>query len=471
MSRRDGVSQTKQRVRITPNNQPSGGVFSAQNFPAINFVIGSQRAWLDPRTLRLNGQFELKNLDGNLPANNTVAGAPPLPHQNGVSLNNSIGVSSFFDEVNISTYSGAKNLETVRSYNRYLAACKPLMHSSLDYDNGLGLQDAMCTNKSLSNARTACVETDFSIPINVGMLDSDGYLNLSEKGFSGLNIDLLLCQNAQAVQPFYTYSGTKKTDKTAHTADQTFNYSIRDLNLTYDLVIPDDQLYNSLPSSGVLQYNTIATLHSTLISSDQTINLRLNANRVLSVSHSIIPSLHVNNIKVDSFQLCKPQKNVSPNGDGDNAEVRTVQYLRAGQLYPFNFLLDSEEQADINPANGLQGDNPSPQAQIMKPYLNSVSLYNNSHNKFNPLSNIGIASGQALAGNNAQPLAASPDPRSLFGLGVCMDSNKNGVSFKTREYAIRIQSELNNTSANALFSFSRIRNVAQFSPAGISVVE
>ena len=470
MSRREGVSQTKQRVRITPNNQPSGDTYSAQNFPAINFVIASQRAWLDPRTLRLNGEFEMINDAGDLPENNATA--PGDVDRNGATLNNTIGVSSVIDEVNVSTYTGAKNLETVRTYNRYLAACKPLMHSSLDFDNGLGLQDAMCSNKSLTNARTACVKTDFSVPINVGMFDTKSYLNLSEKGFSGINIDLLLCQNAQAIQPFYYYSGSKKTDKNKKESQKTFNYKLKNLNLTYDLIIPDDRLYASLPSSGVLEYNTIASLHSTLISSDQTINLRLNANRVMSITHSIIPSLHVNNIRVDSFQLCKPKTGANlATGDGNDAEIRTVQYLRAGQLYPYNFILDSEEQANINPANQLQGDSPSPQAQIMKPYLNSVSLYNNSHNKFNPLSNIGIASGAALAGSGAQPLASSPDPRSIFGLGVCMDSNKNGVSFKSREYAIRIQSELNNTNANALFSFSRIRNVAQFSPAGINVVE
>jgi len=135
MSReRSGVSQTKQRVRITPNNQPSGD-YSAQNFPAINFVIAAQRAWLDPRTLRLNGQYSMTNNDSVLPENNATAVGDI--NRNGATLNNSIGVSSVIDEVNISTYTGAKNLETVRTYNRYLAACKPLMHSSLDYDNGL----------------------------------------------------------------------------------------------------------------------------------------------------------------------------------------------------------------------------------------------------------------------------------------------------------------------------------------------
>ena len=52
-----------------------------------------------------------------------------------------------------------------------------------------------------------------------------------------------------------------------------------------------------------------------------------------------------------------------------------------------------------------------------------------------------------------------------------MDSNRQGVSFKDREYAIRIQSELADTDANAFFTFTRVRNIAQFSPTGINVIE
>ena len=146
--------------------------------------------------------------------------------------------------------------------------------------------------------------------------------------------------------------------------------------------------------------------------------------------------------------------------------------MRAGQLFPYNFMLDSEKQADLDGVG-----NPAPQAQIMKPYLNAASLYNNTHNKLNPLSNIGINTGVVPTGGASYgpggglPLACGSDPKSVWGLGVPMDANRQGVSFKDREYAIRIQSELNDTDANAFFTFCRSRNVAEFSPAGINVVE
>ena len=455
-------SVQKQRVRLTPNNQPSGNAYSAQNFPAINFVIGRQRAFLDPRTLRLSGQLTVKNNVNASVVNDTTQ---PSSATNGATLNNFIGVSSLFDECTISTLNG-RNLETVRNYNRLMALGKPLMNNSLDYNNGLGLKDPMQTDKSLTNAKTVNVEHDFSIPIQCGMFDSDKLINISDKGMHGLQIDLLLAQNAGVIQPYFRYTGVRPTDKEIVNAGVTFNYEIKNLSLTFDLTRLDDRTFNQLPSSGLLTYNSVSTLHSTLLSQDQTINLRFGNSNVLSVSHSIIPALNVNNINVDSFALGEPRKGVVPGVIGTVAKVKNVQYMRAGQLFPYNFMLDSEAQADLGNALG----NASPQAQIMKPFQNSVSLYEYSHTKLTPLSNIGINSANAPAGG-ALPLASGPDPNSIFGLGTAMDCNRQGVSFKDREYAIRIQSELDDTTANSFFTFSRNRNVAQYSPTGITVLE
>ena len=289
-------SVVRQRVSLHPNNAPSGGAYSAANFPAINFIIGTQRAFLDPRTLRLNGKLTIKNNAG-IPIvndNTTLAGSVT----SGATLNNVVGVSSIFDECNISTLNG-RNLETIRNYNRYLSATKPLMNTSLDYNNGLGLKDPMSSDKSLTNQKTANIEHDFSIPIECGMFEGAGRLiNLSEKGFSGLQIDFLLAQNSQVVQPFFSYNPAKTTTS----ATATFNYEVKDLTLSFDVKRAGDALFASLPSSGTLNYQSISTLHSTLLSSDQTLTMRFGARNVLSVTHNMCPSLWVNNISVDSFQ-------------------------------------------------------------------------------------------------------------------------------------------------------------------------
>ena len=458
---------TKSRVRLHPNNQPSGNTYSARNFPQINFIIGKQRAFLDPRTLRLNGEFSLIGpgsgavpSDAGLPRNDQTAAQSDI---NGATLNNMIGISSIFDEVTVSTLNG-RNIETVRNYNRYLASSKPLMNGSMDYSNGLGLKDPMVSDKSVTNQKTACVATDFSIPVDIGLFQGGG-VNLSEKGFHGLQIDWLLAQNAQVVQPYYLYS--PDGSKVGKTSQTTYEYEIKNLTLTFDVLRPNQSMFDMLPTTGALSYNTISSLHSVLLSSDQTINMRFGAKNVISVSHSIIPSIHVNNIAVDSFRLCPPQTGVTQTTDGNVAPIKNVQYMRAGVLFPYNFMLDSEAQADINGAQG----NASPQAQIMQPYLESVSLGNNRRNKFSPNTNIGLLTSAALAGSGGLPFGSAADPRSVYGLGVPMDTTRQGVDFSSREYAIRIQSDLRDQDANAFFTFTRIRNVAQYSPLGIQVVE
>lgn len=448
------VPFSKQRISLHPNNQPSGNKYTATTFPQINFVIARQPAMLLPGTLRLNGTFNLLN------NNNNPVNIPSLASSatNGASLNNRIGISSVLEEVSISTLNG-RNLETVRNYNRYLASSKPIMNNMFDYNNGLNLEDPFLSSKSVSNSRVANVETQFSIPIEVGML-GDQPINISEKGFHGLQLNLLLAQNATVSQPYFNY--LLGSTPQISLATDLYDYELKNVFLTFEVIKPPPEFFNKLPSSGLLSFNTISTLHSNIQSSDTTVNLRLGCNNAISTTHTLIPAVHANNRNVDSFRLCEPETNVTTTQKGIQAKIRTVQYMRAGQLFPYNFVLDSENQ-------GVEG---VPQTMIQEPALNSISLYDNKHISFNPMSNVSINTKSAFAGSDVGlPKPVANDPESIFVLGVPMDSTKQGVSFRDREYAIRIQSGLDDTTANTLNTFVRCRNVAEYSPTGINVLE
>ena len=460
----------KSRVVLHPSNQPSGNSYVANNYSVVSFQIAKQYGFLDTSTLRLNGQFYLEDESNALPQNDTstgaTPGAEPLPSaSNGATVNNSVGISSLFEEVNCSTLN-SRNIENCRNYNRYLATCRPLMNSSLEINNGVGLADPMQTDKSLLNARTANVKTDFSVPIEIGLFDSpqSPYLNISEKGFHGLLLDVLLTRSEQAVQPYIYYQGVKVADKhLINATNSPFSYNIKNLTLSYNLINPGEKVWRGLPASGSLEYNTLSSLHSTLLSSNQTVNLRFGASAVSAVVHSMIPSVNVNNIRVDSLAIKEPTKDSG--GTQAVAPITQTQIMRAGVLYPFNFPLDSESQVN----SGL--GNASVQAKIMKPYLNSVSLYRNRHNKFCPLTNIGLNTKNSLAGGTPDPLSSQSDPLSVFGLGTPMGVDGQATNFSNREYALQIKSELDDVLANSLFTYARVKNVASYSPAGIQVIE
>tara|TARA_R100001198_G_C5225309_1_gene206118 strand:+ start:419 stop:1831 length:1413 start_codon:yes stop_codon:yes gene_type:complete len=463
----------KQRVKITPLNQPTGGVYRPDSFPNIEFMLAKNNAFLDPRTLRLNATFQYYNGSGTIPNADGSENPNNVPNTkiggatNGAAINNSIGVKSVFDEMSIGTLVG-RNLETIRSANRYIAASRPFLHSSMELNNGVGLEDPTVTNKSVSNATTCNTAFSISIDVPLGMFESQKYINMSDKGFAGLTLNLLLAPNNVVLQPFFNYNETK--NPVAFTSTTPFIYTLRDVNLTYDLLIPSDKLYNSLPSSGVINYQTVNTLHSSLLSSDQTIPIKLGSNAVVSITHSMIPSIHLNNIKRDSFLLDEPRDNATTTTDGVRKPIKEVQYLRAGVLFPYDYFLNSEAQLDLN--GSVPGVAETVQAQIMKPAQNSVSLYDNFNNKFNPNTNIGLLTNLGNAGgfSQSQVKTSAADPKQTFLLGFPTDSTRLGVSYKDREYAIRIQSELNNTSVNSFMTFSRFRQVAQFSPAGLNII-
>ncbi len=446
------LNANRHRVSIHPNNSPSGSKFSALTFPQINFVIARQNAFLLPQTLKLNGTFVLKDNTNAKPVNLPSAVASP---NNGSTINNRVGLASCIDEVTIQTLNG-RNLETVRNYNRYLASSKPFMNNSFDYNNGLNLNDPFLGSKSVATCRAANVETNFSIPIEVGML-GDMPLNISSKGFHGIQLNILLAQNAAVSQPFalYDFDG----NKTEVLSTTNYSYELQNVFLTFDLVKPSAEFFNRLPSSGLLGFNTIQSMHSTILASDTTVNLRLGCRNAISVTHTLIPSSEVNNRGNDSFRLSGPEAPA-----GTKKDIRTVQYMRAGELFPYNFVLDSEKE----------GIDKNPQSMIAEPALNSVTLYENQHSSLNPMSNVGINNQKAFAGAKQEvglPYPMALDPDSAFILGVPMDSEKQGANFKDREYAIRIQSGLDDTTANSLFTFVRCRNVAEYSPTGVNVVE
>ena len=253
------VPFTRQRISLHPNNQPSGNAYTASTFPQINFVVARQPAFLLPGTLRLNGTFNLLNDTNQLPVNTpSLASAA----RNGRSLNNRIGISSVLEEVTIQTLNG-RNLETVRNYNRYLASSKPLMNNSFDYNNGLNLEDPFLSSKSVSNSRVANVETQFSIPIEVGML-GDQPLNISEKGFHGLQMNLLLTQNATASQPYFNYAGTSTPEIFSSTG--AFNYQLKNVFLTFDIIKPSAEFFQSasLQWSSLFQYHFYTSFYTSI---------------------------------------------------------------------------------------------------------------------------------------------------------------------------------------------------------------
>ena len=456
---------TKKRVIITPNNQPSGNIYSATNFPNIQFVLSNQNGMLDPRTLRLN--YKLNILNGTTrPLNQPTLVANA---RNGISLNNRAGTLSVVSQINTSSMNG-RTIENIQNYNRYVATFTPNTENQFDLINTLSTGDSFVSSKSIVGCRRANVPTTHCVPLKTGFLGGSTPINLSKKGFHGLNLNIQLSQNSNAVGPysFFTDSTTGTPVRNIVQCLDTFSYQLSDVFLSYDIYMPSDAIFNSMPSSGQLVFNSINSLTSTLIANDSTTTLRIGVKNVLSITHSLIPALHQNNQKMDSLALATLTTGADAISYGTYAPLNSIQYMRGGMLFPYNYILDSETQA--------QEGNPS--AQIIEPALHSCTLYEDGHHGLSPLTNTspGINNIPQFAVNSGNikggvSLAQAPDANSDFILGIPCDSQKVGVDYSMSDYSFRIKSDINGGTPFQFFTFVRGRNVALYSPTGIEVIE
>ena len=162
-------------------NPPSNSIWSfSGGYPIVSFQIAQQNKYLNPKTLRLNGKFRVKNPDGNKPLN-----LPDAPEaQNGIALSGRVGIASCINQVSLSTSSN-QTLEVIRNYNRMLATLIPVTHSSSDLNTCLQVADPASASRSFNSARGINEQVDFSIPLRTGLLSGGELLSLGTNGLRG----------------------------------------------------------------------------------------------------------------------------------------------------------------------------------------------------------------------------------------------------------------------------------------------
>jgi len=457
---------TKQKVIISPQNNNSDSTFSATSFPQIQFVLSGFPGLADFKTLRLNYTYEIVN-SGDLPPVNTPAVAD-ANNRNGIANSNRVGTASAISQVNVSTGNG-RNIETINNFNRYLATIAPQQMNQFDFINTFQGNDPTISTKSVGGARQLNVPVQVSTPIRTGFLSNSTPVNLSQKGIHGCIINILLDMNQNVIGPYFipvqddsaTNSLTPVTAGVVGT--ENFKYKLKNVFLSYDVYVPSDEVYSSMPSSGQMTFNTINSMQSTLLSNDQTLTLRTGIKNLISVTHSLIASVHTNNLVQDGMALERLTVNPQADTSGTAVPLNTAQYFKGGSLFPYNSVLDSSAQALVD----------NPQSQIIQPAVDSVTLYDSDDTIVNPMTSTqGLNTSQGFsAQQKALPPTQTPDPNSNFVLGVPFDLSQQGVNFSKDDYAIRLQSGLNGLTPFQFGSYFRCRNVLQYSPNGVEVLE
>ena len=317
-----------------------------------------------------------------------------------------------------------QTLEVVRSYGRYLASAQSVTHSQEDLDTNVQLE-SLTASRSMNGAFMVNQDVSFSIPLRTGLLSGASEIPIGTNGIRGMIVQLQLAPDSQVLGGWVDNTGADKNDASSGTGAF---YQLRDVSLSYNLLVPDEQGTQQMsnPSTGSLQYNAISHLYSVVNSSDATQNYNLGTGKTLSIFHNFLPTTHLNNYSKDGFATPKLQNSTAGVYNQD-AQIQRVSFLKGGVNFPI------ENEIDVSTQNQLPTN-------------------------VNPLD-----------GNDVSKFTQVED-KDVFGIGVAEDPYRVGVDFKNTNYGIRIVSDLNGSSPNSVFTYVLAQNALMYSPQGISVI-
>ena len=454
--------ESVEKHEIFPLNPPANSSYSFRGgFPIIQFQIANQDKLLNTSTLRLNGTLKVQGVSQGagvrVNPTNTTGGAAIT---NGISLNERVGVASCIQQITIATQNN-QTLEVVRSYGRYLASVMPVTHSQSDFDTSNSIGNPCSASRSFNSARSVNNDVSFSIPLRTGLLSSAQAIPLGNNGLRGMLINLELSPDSNVISGYSTFAadGTETKQLFQPIGTGAF-YELSDLSLSYDLLVPDEtgKGQMSLPSTGQFVYNSLSHLYSVINASDQTQNYNLGTSNTLSVFHNFIPTNQINNYTNDGFKTDR-----LANSNGDLANIRRVTFIRGGSKFPLDYAIDNEAEGLID----------RPQVSLDERFIDSIKpLASFNHSLISSYTNNKLATGTGFELlENPSNLNTLAEPAPVFGAGINLDPlTKTGVNFKNTNYGLRLESDLDGSSPNSIFTYVIAKNVLTYSPNGIQVM-
>ena len=449
-----------EKVEILPLNPPANNAYSfKEGFPIMQFLIPNQPKLLSGSSMRLNGVLRVNQSTSNeaapvLPDNANNKGTAGAVN---IALSSRIGVASAIDQITLSTMTN-QTLEVVRSYGRYLASAQSVTHSQEDLDTNVQVE-SLTASRGMNGAFLVNQDVSFSVPLRTGLLSGASEIPIGTNGIRGMIVQLQLSPDSQVLGGWVDNTGTEQND--AATGTGSF-YQLRDVSLSYNLLVPDEQGTQQMsnPSTGSLNYNAISHLYSVINSSDATQNYNLGTAKTLSVFHNFLPTTHLNNYSKDGFATPK-LKNSNAGVYDSTAQIQRVSFLKGG----VNFPLENE----IDVSTPATQDRPLSELEIN--FINSIKSYQSMNHSLMSLNT------QNALPTNVNPLDGNDTSKftqveadEVFGIGVAEDPYKSGVNFKNTNYGLRIVSDLDGSSPNSVFTYVLAQNQLMYSPSGISVV-
>lgn len=437
-------------IEIRPDNIPANGKISFKNgFPVLSFSVSAQNGMLDPRSIRIVGEFSAFK--------DNLATPTPLTNGDHVSMNNRLGIYNVIDTLTIRSSRSKMICESIRHYSKFMNTYLGLTSSA--QGDQLGHLSQTCLiqpnpttfRKSvMESANTAAPQTNtFSAHLPCGFVQSGNMIDLRPDAFGGIQIEMLLNPDSNVL---FQLAGNTTGIGDAH-------YELSNLKLTCEIMSPGD---TPPASEGTFDFNTITSLYTSINSTNAQIQYSLALSKVQSAFMTFMPVSNINTLTQDG------QATTYPSGVGTSdtalAAIRRVQFLKGGVKYPADF----DYVANIEEVGNESSQLPDP--QIVKGLMDAVlPNYGMTRTGISPANmnrdyNMTTSITDEFSYNNI-PLGGS-----VMGIGVKYGLG-GGEDFSMEQFGVSIDSQLTADNPIGVYIFIKSGARLVYNKNGVQVIQ
>jgi len=439
---------TSRFIEIRPDNIPSDGKISFKNgFPVLSFTISAQDGLLDPRSVRIVGDFAAYK--------DNLATPTPVVDGDGLTMNNRLGIYNVFESLTIRSMRSKMICENIRHYARYLNTYLGLTSSLQDQIGHLGetcliMPNATAFRKAVVESPTNAVAqtNSFSLHIPSGFMMSGNMVDLRPDAFGGVQIEFNLMPDSNV---FYATNGSSLGLTDAH-------YELSNLKLCCEVLdMPPDQ---APQPQGVFEFNTITSLYTSINSTNAQLQYSLALRNVLSAFMTFVPVSNINTLTADG------NATTYPSGKGASATAlaffKRIQFLKGGSKFPADFDFVNNRVGDANTT--------LPDPQIVKGFIQSVMPdYGDMRVSISPVNaNREYDMNTATAGSSYTNVA---EGGALTGLGVSYGLGGQGEDFSSEQWGVSLDTELDRDNPIGVYIFVKAKAQLVYSSQGIQLVQ
>jgi len=279
---------------------------------------------------------------------------------------------------------------------------------------------------------------------------SGNMINLRDDGFGGIQLEFLLQPDSNVL---YSDAGSSTGIGDAH-------YELSNLKLCCEVNdFPDTPTGDQ--SQGVLEFNTITSLYTSINSTNAQLQYNLALRNVISAFATFVPVKNINTLTEDGQVMVYP----SGNGTSDTAlaPIRRVQFLKGGSKFP----------ADFDYVNSIENASQTqlPDPEIVRNLVDAVSPeYTNDRFSISPANmNRDYSMTPSTTTDTAYNLI--PEGGSVMGLGVKYGIGGAGEDFSSEQFGMSIESDLKSDRPMGVYIFVKARAQLVYSPNGVQLLQ